>query len=165
MNVNARLPLLACLLASLAMAPAAHARLGEKAAELRARFGKPETQPQKNISVWLIEESAGALVYTVTFDEQGRSIAEGLKAFRQAKLTEQTAQNFIAEQLATLPSGHAAREVKAGESYTFAGEKFTCGANERVVVDDQNGLLVVWTLAPSPNVLAVTRELVQRTKR
>jgi len=163
--MNARRLSLGLLLSALALVPSAQARLGEKAADLRARFGKPETQPQKNISVWLIEESAGALVYTVTFNEQGVSIAEGLKPFRQAKLTEQTAQNFIAEQLATLPSGHAAREVKVGENYTFAGEKFTCSANERVVVDGQNGLLVVWTLAPSPNVLAVTRELVQRTHR
>lgn len=142
-----------------------HARLGEKMADLRSRFGKPEAQLQKNAFIWLIEENAGALVYSVTFNEQGISIAEGLKPLRQSKLTEQSAQNFIGEQLATLPAGNTAHEVKTGESYTFAGEKFTCGTNERVVVDDTNGLLIVWTFAPNPNVLAVTRELVTRTRR
>lgn len=163
--MHARRTFSVLLLLALSLTPTAHARLGEKAVDLRSRFGRPESQPQKNVLVWLIEEAGGALIYTVTLDEQGRSMAEGLKPFRQAKLTEPVAQNFITEQLAALPAGHAAREVKAGESYAFAGEKFTCGANERVVVDDANGVLVVWTLAPSPNVLAVTREMVQRTRR
>lgn len=152
------------LLALIAVVPA-HARLGEKAAELRARFGKPEAQPQKNVLVWLIEEPAGALLYTVTLDEKDVSIAEGLKPFRQAKMLEQTVRNFIAEQLATLPDNHRARELKSGDAYTFAGEKMTCGANEKVVVDDEHGLLVVWITAPSPSVLAVTREMLQRTRR
>ncbi|MBI2512241.1 MAG: hypothetical protein HYV96_09685 [Opitutae bacterium] len=143
----------------------AHARLGEKAAELRQRFGKPEAQPQKNVLVWLIEESAGALLYTVTLDEKDTSIAEGLKPFRQAKMTEQSARNFIAEQLSSLPSDHKAHELKPGEAYAFAGEKLTCGPNERVVVDDANGMLIVWTVAPTPSVLAVTRAMFERTRR
>jgi hypothetical protein len=150
---------------ALAASVSMHARIGEKASDLRQRFGKPEAQPMKNVLVWLIEESAGALLYTVTFDEHDVSIAEGLKPFRQAKLTEQVARNFISEQLNSLPADHKAREPKAGETYTFAGEKLTCGANERVVVDDASGLLVVWTVAPAPSVLAVTREMVARTRR
>ncbi|HLP24482.1 MAG TPA: hypothetical protein VK477_02300 [Acidobacteriota bacterium] len=128
-------------------------------------MGKPEAQPQKNVLVWLVEESAGALLYTVTFDEKDLSIAEGLKPFRQAKMTEQTARAFIAEQLGALPADHRARELKPGETYTFAGEKLTCGANERVVVDNDHGLLIVWNMAPAPSVLAVTREMVERTRR
>lgn len=151
--------------AAFVAAPPAHARLGEKAAELRQRFGKPEAQPQKNVLVWLIEESAGALLYTVTFDEKDLSIAEGLKPFRQAKMAESTARNFIAEQLGALPSDHKARALKPGEAYTFAGDKLTCGTNERVVVDDANGMLIVWTVAPAPSVLAVTRAMLERTKR
>ncbi len=141
------------------------ARIGEKASELRQRLGKPEAQPQKNVLVWLVEESAGALLYTVTFDEKDLSMAEGLKPFRQAKMTDQTARAFIAEQLSALPAEHRAREVKSGEAYTFAGEKLTCSTNERIVVDDEHGLLIIWNLAPAPSVLAVTREMVERTRR
>lgn len=156
---------LACALALGLAGVTASARIGEKASELRQRFGKPEAQPQKNVLVWLIEESAGALLYTVTFNEQDVSIAEGLKPFRQAKMTDQTARNFITEQLSALPADHRARELKTGEAYTFAGEKLTCGANERVVVDVESGVLIVWNTAPAPSVLAVTREMVERTRR
>jgi hypothetical protein len=157
--------LLPVLLACAAFALPAHARIGDKAAELRKRLGKPEAQPQKNVLVWLVEEPAGALLYTVTFDEKDVSIAEGLKPFRQAKMTDQTARAFIAEQLAALPAGHRARELKSGEAYTFAGEKLTCGANERIVIEAEHGLLIVWNVAPLPSVLAVTREMVERTRR
>lgn len=160
-----RVFLFGSLLLALATAVPVHARVGEKMAELRARFGKPETQPQKNVLVWLIEEPAGALLYTVTFDEKDVSIAEGMKPFRQARMLEATVRSFMAEQLSALPENHRARELKGGDAYTFAGEKMTCGANEKVVVDDEHGLLVVWTTAPSPSVLAVTREMFQRTRR
>jgi hypothetical protein len=161
--MRARSPslVLAALIACAAALPA-HARIGEKAAELRQRFGKPEAQPQKNVLVWLIEESAGALLYTVTFDEKDLSIAEGLKPFRQAKMTDQSARNFIADQLAALPADHRARELKPGESYTFAGEKLTCSAQERIVLDADHGLLVVWNVGP---ILAVTAAMVERTRR
>lgn len=146
-------------------AVSASARVGEKASELRQRFGKPEAQPQKNVLVWLVEEPAGALLYTVTLDEHEVSIAEGLKPFRQARLTEPTAQNFISEQLSFLREAGGARVVKPGEDYAFAGEKFTCSENEQVVVAEAEGLLVVWTKRPAPSVLAVTREMVARTRR
>lgn len=164
MRIRSCLTVLGVVAAISAVVPM-QARIGEKSAELRQRFGKPEAQPQKNILVWLIEESAGALLYTVTFDEHDQSVAEGLKPFRQAKLTEGTVRTFITDQLSTLPSGHQAREPRPGETYSFAGEKLTCGANERVVVDDANGLLIVWNVAPAQSVLAVTREMFERAKR
>lgn len=150
---------------ALAGAVAASARVGETGAELRKRMGKPEAQPAKNVLVWLVEESAGPLLYTVTLNEIDVSIAEGLKPYRQAKLLDQTARAFVAEQLAALPSPNAARAIKSGETYTFAGEKFVGGADEQVVVDDANGLLVVWTLRPIASVLAATPEMVARPKR
>lgn len=162
---RARLFSFGFLLLALVAGVPAHARIGEKASELRARFGKPEATPQKNVLVWLIEEPAGALLYTVTLDEKEVSMAEGLKPFRQAKMTEQSARNFIAEQLSALPENHRAREFKSGDTYIFGGEKMTCGTSEKVIVDDEHGLLVVWTLAPSPSVLAVTREMLQRARR
>ncbi|MBA3849267.1 MAG: hypothetical protein C0502_04640 [Opitutus sp.] len=153
------------LVLPLLAAGAAHARLGETAAEIRQRFGRPESQPNKNVMVWLIEESAGALVYTVTFDEKGGSIAEGLKPFRQAGFAEQSALNFIEDQLAVLRDPRAARVVRPGESYTFGGETLKCGEHEHIVVDDANDLLLVWTKRPSPSVLAVTHEMLRRTRR
>lgn len=164
--MRARLPTsLALAFAALFVALPAHARLGETASDLRQRFGKPEAQPQKNVFVWLIEESAGALLYTVTVDEKDISIAEGLKPLRQAKMTDQAARNFITEQIGSLSSDRKVRELKTGETYTFAGEKLTCAANERVIIDDAQSLLIVWNLAPSPSVLAVTREMVERARR
>lgn len=152
--------LLAC--AACAAALPAPARLGETAADLRKRFGRPESQPAKNVSVWLIEEAGGALLYTVTFDDRNRSIAEGLKPFRQARLTEQTARNFIADQLAVLADTSTARAVKPGEAYTFAGGGFVCGEGEQVLVDEQAGVLIVWAQRAPASVLAVTAEFVQR---
>jgi hypothetical protein len=139
------------------------ARLGESGADLRKRLGRPESQPSKNVLAWLIEEPAGALLYTVTLDERGISIAEGLKPFRQATLSEQTARNFIAEQLSILTDKRTARVVKPGESYVFGGETLTCGANEHVVVDDANNLLLVWTTKPA-SVMAVRREVLQAAR-
>jgi hypothetical protein len=148
-----------------AAAPSAHARLGESGADLRKRFGRPESQPSKDVLVWLIEEPSGALLYTVTLDEGGRSIAEGLKPFRQAPFSEQSARNFIKEQLSVLADIRTARAVKAGESYVFGGETLVCGENEQVIVDDANNLLVIWATRPAPSVLAATHEMLRRTRR
>lgn len=145
-------------------AVAAPARLGETAAEIRQRFGRPESQPNKNVMVWLVEEPAGALVYTVTFDDKGVSIAEGLKPFRQAGFAEQSVLNFIQDQLSVLRDPRTARVVKPGESYTFGGETLQCGQNEHIVVDDANNLLLVWTKRPAQSVLAATHEILRRTR-
>lgn len=158
-------PALALTLAcAFAAAPSAQARIGESGADLRKRFGRPESQPAKDVLVWLIEEPSGALLYTVTFDGRGISIAEGLKPFRQAALSEQSARNFIRDQLSVLADVRAARAVKPGESYAFGGETLVCGENEQVIVDDANNLLVIWATRP-PSVLAATHEMMQRTRR
>ena len=155
------------LLAAFALAAAAplSARLGETDDALRKRFGRPEAQPSKNVLVWLIEEPAGALLYTVTFNERGVSIAEGLKPYRNAALAEQTARNFIAEQISVLADPSTARLVKPGEAYTFGGEKLTCGPDEHIIVDDAHDLLVIWTKDRSPSVMAATHEMMHLTRR
>lgn len=152
------------LLALVAAAPA-EARLGDRLADLRQRFGKPQGQPQKDMQVWLIEEAAGPLLYTVTFGADGRSIAEGLKPHRQAKLTEQAALNFIRDQLTRLADPAAVRTVKPGEAYAFAGQTFTCGEGEQVLVAEAHDLLIVWTQRDPASVLAVTAEFIRRTTR
>lgn len=145
-------------------AATAHARIGETGAELRKRFGRPESQSAKDVLVWLIEAPSGALLYTVTLNERGVSIAEGLKPFRQAAFSEQSARNFIKEQLSILADPRTARAVQPGETYVFGGETLTCGENEQVIVDDASNLLVIWTTRP-PSVMAATHEMMQRTKR
>ncbi|MBA4136165.1 MAG: hypothetical protein C0518_02470 [Opitutus sp.] len=146
-------------------ATTAHARIGESGADLRKRFGRPESQPSKDVLVWLIEEPSGALLYTVTLDDRGISIAEGLKPFRQAALSEQSARNFIKDQLSMLADPRTARAVKPGESYVFGGETLSCGEHEQVIVDDANNLLVIWATRPMPSVMAATHEMMQRTRR
>lgn len=157
------LPLLLLALAALPVSPLA-ARVGETAAELRKRFGRPEAQPSKDVLVWTIEERAGPLLYTVTLNAQNISIGEGLKPRRHGPLTEESAANFIRDQLSGRADATSARAVKAGERYTFGGEAFVCGEHEQVIVDEASDLLIIWTLRPSPSVLAVTREMLQRTR-
>lgn len=158
---------LVVLLATLALAAAAPlpARLGETDDALRKRFGRPEAQPSKQVLVWLIEEPAGALLYTVTFNERGHSIAEGLKPYRNAPLSEQTARNFIAEQISILADPSTARVVKPGDSYAFGGETLTCGPDEHVIVDDAHDLLVIWAKDRNASVMAATHEMMRRTRR
>ena len=155
------LPLL-CVLAAIAGVTPAEARLGEKFSDLRQRFGKPQGQPAKDMQVWLIEEAAGPLLYTVTFGAAGRSIAEGLKPHRHAKLTESAARAFIRDQLTVLADPTKVRVVRAGEAYTFAGQAFTCGEGEQAFLDEQGGVLIVWTQRDPASVMAVTAEFVQR---
>lgn len=157
--------LLALTLLAAACTVTLPARLGEKGSDLRKRFGRPEVQPNKNTLAWLIEEAAGPLLYTVTLDEQGISIAEGLKPYRHAQMNERSARNFMAEQLGESATAGTARAVKPGEAYTFGGENFVCGPNEQVVVDEAGDRLVIWTLRPAQSVMAVTRAMVQRTAR
>jgi hypothetical protein len=161
-----RAPVFLALVAlTLAAVPFAYARLGDTDDALRKRFGRPEAQPAKNILVWLIEEPAGALLYTVTFDDRGRSIAEGLKPYRNAALTEQSARNFIADQISVLAEPSTARLVKPGESYTFGGETLSCGPDEHIIVDDAHDLLVIWTKDRNASVMAATHEMMRRTRR
>ncbi|MBA4138345.1 MAG: hypothetical protein C0518_13620 [Opitutus sp.] len=157
--------LTAGLVASLCLAAPASARLGDTAAVLRERFGAPETQPNKHTSAWLIEAPAGALVYTVTFDEKGASIAEGLKPYRFARILEQTARDFIDNQLSALGDPSKVRIVKAGERYQFDGEAFTCGPKEQVWVDEAANFLLIWIKGEEGSVMAVTREMLRATRR
>ncbi len=152
------------LLALVAASPLA-ARLGESAADLKKRFGRPEAQPAKNVLVWLIEEPAGALIYTVTLNDRGLSIAEGLKPYRAAPLPESRARDFISEQVSVLANPSGARVVKPGESYQFGGETLTCGPSEHIVVDDAHNLLVVWTKGNGPSVMAATHEVMAASRR
>ncbi len=156
------LSLLLLALFVVTMVPTVEARLGEKLSDLRQRFGKPQGQPAKDMQVWLIEEAAGPLLYTVTFGADGRSIAEGLKPYRQARLTEQSARAFIADQFTVLTDPTKVRVIKAGEAYAFAGQAFTCGEGEQAFLDEQGGVLIVWTQRDPMAVMAVTADFVQR---
>lgn len=156
------LSLLLLALFVVTMVPTVEARLGEKLSDLRQRFGKPQGQPAKDMQVWLIEEAAGPLLYTVTFGADGRSVAEGLKPYRQARLTEQSARAFIADQFTVLADPTKVRVIKAGEAYTFAGQAFTCGEGEQAFLDEQGGVLIVWTQRDPMAVMAVTADFVQR---
>ncbi len=157
-------PFLLLLALLLAAAPLA-GRVGERGADLRKRFGRPEATPNRNTIVWLIEAPAGALLYTVTLNDAGVSIAEGLKPYRRAVMSEQSARNFIAGQLAGREDSPTLRTIKPGEPYTFGGEAFVCDENEQVIVDEANDVLIIWTLRPVATVMAVTKEMVQKAGR
>jgi hypothetical protein len=152
--------LVAALILS-AAAISAHARLGESLAKLKEQFGKPQPQAQKDTAFWLFEAEDGQLVYTVTFNAKGVSIAEGLKPLKFARLTRETAENFIDGQLGPLRQSKTARTINPGEKYTFAGKPFVCAENEYVIVDDPNGLLIVWTKSALPYVMAVSPEMIK----
>lgn len=159
---------LTCLLlaAGLTGLPARGA-LGETQAEIQRRFGRPDPWlqqgSQKNVVLWAIETpQSERLVYTVTFNPKGRSMAEGLKPVRRALLTEQFAQQFVDSQLAAQP-GATPRRPQPGEKYTFAGQEFVCAANEAVWVDEAGDLLIVWVKDPKGkgHVLAVRSEMLR----
>jgi len=156
--------LLTIVLAGLGLA-SAHARLGETLEQLKARFGKPEpqAQPRKDMAVWFFEVEDGQMIYNVTFDAKGHSIAEGLRPVKRAIFTKDIAQDFIQQQIAPFRESKTLRTCKPGEKYQFAGQTFTCGEGEIAVVDDANGVLVVWVQKGVPSVMAVTREMVQQT--
>ena len=143
----------------------ADARVGEKADDIKKRFGRPQTQPNKETVVWIIEEAKGPLLYTVTLGDKGVSIAEGLKPMKAAgPMADEIAQQFIQEQLSTVPDSKTLRTVKVGEAYTFGGEKFVCTKDEVVAVDDENGLLVIWSRGNAKSVMAVTKSFLERKK-
>jgi hypothetical protein len=154
-------PLLAVLILALCGLPA-HARLGETQDDIRKQFGKAGGQPRKESAFWLIEGADGLLNSTVTFNAEGRSIAEGLKPVRRARFTEADARSFIESQLLPWEDSPTLRTLKPGEKYSFAGQDFVCAKNEQVAIDEANGVLVIWTKATS--VMAVTAEMLQRVK-
>lgn len=140
-------------------------RVGEKVDELKKRFGPPQAQPNKEVVVWIIEERAGPLLYTVTLGEKNVSIAEGLKPMKTSvPLLDDTAQAFVQEQLSSFPESKTVRTVKVGESYKFGGQDFVCNKDEVVALDDENGLLVVWSRGPVKSVMAVTKAFLERQK-
>ena len=151
------------LLVALAALASAHARLGETATTLRERFGRPEPQVHRDdtTAVWFFEAQDGRLVYTVTFNAQGISIAEGLKPLKRAILGKENAQNFIDGQLQPYKDSKTQRIVKPGEKYKFGGKKFICLKEEYVVVDEPNNILVVWTHTGLISVLAVSAEMIK----
>jgi hypothetical protein len=153
--------LLVAALVFSAAATFAHARLGESLAKLKEHFGKPQPQAQKDAVFWLFEGEDGQLVYTVTFNAKGVSIAEGLKPLKFARLTRQNAENFMDEQLGPLRGSKTARTVNPGEKYVFAGKSFVCAEQEYVIVDDANGILIVWTKGGLPYVMAVSPEMIK----
>jgi hypothetical protein len=155
-----RFLLVAALIVS-AAATSAHARLGEPLAKLKERFGKPQPQAQKDAVFWLFEGEDGQLLYTVTLNAKGVSIAEGLKPLKYGRLTRETAENFINGQLGSFRESKTARTVNPGEKYVFAGKSFVCAEQEYVIVDDANGILIVWTKGAPPYVMAVSPEMIK----
>src|SRR5688572_12145922 len=104
----------ALLLASLTLMPA-QARLGETMADIQKQFGTPGGQPRKDNAFWLFEGDDGLLSYTVTFNAEGRSIAEGLKPVRRARFTKSNALIFIESQLMPWEGSKTMRTLKPGE--------------------------------------------------
>jgi hypothetical protein len=140
------------------------AALGEKLSDLQRRFGRPDPmlQQQKNVTVWAIETAQSErLIYTVTFNAKGFSIAEGLKPAGRAILAEQIAQSFVDSQFAMHRDAASTRMPKPGEKYRFAGQEFVCAANEAVWVDETHDFMVVWVKDPKGKglVMAVRAEM------
>ena len=151
--------LVAVLFVSLAVA-SAHARLGDKLSQLKQRFGPPAPESRKNTALWFFEAKDGRLAYNVTFNSKGESIAEGLKPVKLGRLTREMAEDFIQSQIEPYRNSETLRTVQPGEKYEFAGQGLVCGENERVYVDDPNGVLVIWTQGGIPTVLAVRPEMI-----
>ena len=157
-------PLLsAILLASLTLMPA-QARLGETMADIQKQFGKPTGQPRKDTAFWLFEGDDGLLSYTVTFNAEGKSIAEGLKPVRRARFTESNALIFIESQLMAWADSKTMRTLKRGEKYHFSGQDFVCGPDEHVMLDEPNGVLLIWTKTVAPAVMVVSPEMFAERK-
>jgi hypothetical protein len=151
------------LLATLVLATAhtpAFARVGEPLAKLKKHFDtSPERESPKNMAIWFIESIDGALVYTATFNSQGLSISEGIKPLKRAVLTAKIAEDFIQDQMVPLQGSTTSRVVPPGQTYLFAGQSFVCGESEFVMVDDERGLLLIWSRGGIPSVMAISREM------
>jgi len=154
-------PLAACLLSVvLAAGTVAEARLGDSLKAITERYGRPTSQPNKVTAMWLFEEGGGQVIYTVTFNARGASIAEGFKPRRNAVLTTRTAETFIRDQLLVRSDARGGREVPAGEKFVFGGKEFTAGENEYVFVDDAADLLVVWQRTYPASIIVLSHEMV-----
>jgi len=150
------------LLAGWLAAPA-QARLGETLAEIKKRYSQPVPQDRKDIANWLFEVEDGQLVYTVTFDAKGLSIAEGLKPVKRARFSKDVALDFIESQLAPYRDSKTMRVVAPGGKYMFAGKELTCAQNEYVVVDEPQAMLLIWIQTATPTVMVVRPEIFRRT--
>jgi hypothetical protein len=141
----------------------AHARLGETLAQLKVRYRDPAPQAHRDPSsaVWFFEGEDGELVYNVTFNAKGLSIAEGLKPVKRARFPKETVQDFITLQLEPYRGSPTTRILNPGDKYTFAGRTMVCGEQEYVVVDDPNGVLIVWSRSGMPSVIAIRPEMLQ----
>ena len=136
------------------------ARIGDSVAKFTERFGKgPERESPKGMAVWFIESIDGPLVYTVTLNAKGVSIAEGIKPLKRAILTNKIAQDFMDEQMSLLKDSKTSRVVKPGEKYEFARQSFVCAEGEYVVLDEPRDLLLVWVRDGIPSVMAITKEI------
>ncbi|MBI2497435.1 MAG: hypothetical protein HYV75_05795 [Opitutae bacterium] len=153
------LPLL--LLAALLSAPPAQAVLGETLVQLREHMGKPEPQTRKDAAVWFYEVEDGRLVYTVTFNDKGLSVAEGLKPLKRAIFTKDAAQDFINAQLTLTKDSKTLRTFRPGEKYAFAGREFTLGAEEYATIDAANDLAIIWNRTRNPSVIAFRAEFLK----
>jgi len=159
----ARIRLFLLLFLAAAAAQPASALLGETAAELKKRFGPPEVQmqPTKESAYWLFEGDDGQLMYSVTFNTKGHSIAEGLKPLKRARFGKTRVMEFIDSELIPTVGSPTVRVVKTGESFQYAGQTMVCGPAEYVVVDDRLGILVVWNQSGVPNVLVLSHEILR----
>lgn len=155
-------------LLALAAALPARAVLGEDLDTLTKRFGKqdPQVRPQKHVAMWSLEsDDSERLVYTVTFDDKGRSIGEGIKPVKMIPLPRDAAEAFIATQLAPYAGAASTRSVKPGEKYRFAGQDFTCAGNEVVYVDEANDFMIVWAKGKPGMVMAVRAAMLHGSGR
>lgn len=143
---------------------AAAARLGDSLDQLRHTYGRSISDTERSV-VWLIESPEGALTLAVTLDGSKHSIAEGLKPFGRAILTHQVAEAFIGGQLERSSGSKTRRTLKPGESCEFGGQRFTCGADEVVIVDVDNDVLIVWSRAAAGTVMAVRRAMIDKTAK
>src|SRR6478609_3800697 len=130
----ARIRLLLLLLLAAAAAQPAFALLGETVADLKKRFGPPEVQMEKrkDNAYWLFEGDDGQLMYSVTFNAKGHSIAEGLKPLKRARFGKARVMEFIDSELLPAQGSATLLVPKPGESFKFAGQTMTCGVSEYV---------------------------------
>lgn len=144
-------------------AASGHARLGETLAQLKEHFGTPpDPKSPKGLLVWFVESVDGPLVYTVTLNAKGVSIAEGMKPVKRGIMTQKIVQDFLEDQMTLTKDSKTARVVPPGEKYEFGKAAYTCGPKEWVLVDDAKGVLLIWSREGLQSVMAVTHEMMLR---